>query len=426
MSRVRTQMAGAVGSVLEWYDFAVFGFLAPFMGPLFFPDSDPVVALIQTYGVFAAGYLMRPLGGVIFGYIADRLGRPRALRWSIIMMAGPTVLVGLLPTYDSVGVMAAALLILLRLIQGVSVGGELVTSITFLVEGAPRHRRGLHGSWALFGAVGGILLGSSVVAVTEALVSSQTMAEDGWRIPFLLSVVIFLFGRWLRRALVDEPITVGGTQETPLRQVLTRHPIDVVHLMACMLLFCGGFYTLFVWMPTYQSKVIPNPIDHAIDLNTLSMLVLVVLLPLGGLMGDRFGFRRMMLWGIGITGIGVYPLFLWIDTGSFLGALVSGLIFALGISWVQGPMPAMLAHTFPPDIRNTGVGIAYNLAMGLFGGTAPMVCTWLISATGDIAAPAYYLLALAVISAVSLVTFRPGRGADREGGGAEGSRTPDL
>ncbi len=415
MSRVRTQMAGAVGSVLEWYDFAVFGFLAPFMGPLFFPDSDPVVALIQTYGVFAAGYLMRPLGGVVFGYIADRLGRARALRWSIVMMAGPTVMVGLLPTYENIGVMAAALLILLRLVQGVSVGGELITSITFLVEGAPNHRRGLHGSWALFGAVGGILLGSAVVATTEAVISSEAMADYGWRIPFLLSVAIFVFGRWLRRALADEPIAIERQQETPLRQVLTRHPIDVLHLMTCMLLYCGGFYTLFVWMPTYQSKVIPNPVDHAMDLNTLSMMVLVVLLPIGGLMGDRFGFRRMMLWGIGIIGIGVYPLFLWIDTGSFLGALISGLIFALAISWVQGPMPAMLAQTFPRDIRNTGVGIAYNLAMGLFGGTAPMVCTWLIDVSGDIAAPAYYLLALAVVSAVALVTFKPGRGTGRSG-----------
>ena len=420
MSRLRNQTAGAIGSVLEWYDFAIFGFLAPFMGPLFFPDADPVVALIQTYGVFAAGYLMRPLGGVVFGYIADRLGRARALRWSIIMMAGPTVMVGVLPTYETIGVMAAALLILLRLIQGVSAGGELIASITFLVEGAPNHRRGLHGSWALFGAVGGILLGSAVVTTTEAVISAEAMAHYGWRIPFLLSIAIFVFGRWLRRALADEPIATERKQETPLRQVLTRHPIDVLHLMCCMLLYASGFYTLFVWMPTYQSKVIPNPVDHAMELNTLSMVALVLLLPIGGLMGDRFGFRRMMLWGIGITGLLVYPLFFWIDTGSFVGALVSGLIFALAISWVQGPMPAMLVHIFPPDIRNTGVGIAYNLAVALFGGTAPMVCTWLINFSGDIAAPAYYLLVLAVISAVSLATFRPGRGAGR-GVGAVGS-----
>ena len=405
MSKFRTQMAGAVGSVLEWYDFAIFGFLAPFMSPLFFPDADPVVALIQTYGVFAAGYLMRPLGGVIFGYIADRLGRTRALRWSISMMAIPTVLVGLLPTYESVGAMAAVLLILLRLVQGVSVGGELITSITFLVEAAPRHRRGLHGSWALFGAVGGILLGSSVVALTETLVNAQDMASHGWRIPFLLSVVIFLFGRWLRAALAGEPIVAATSRETPIRLVLTKHLGNVMHLMTCMLLYCAGFYILFVWMPTYQSKIIPNPISHAMDVNTLAMVVLVFLLPVGGLLGDRFGFRRVMLWGIALTGVVAYPLFFWIDTGSVLGAVISGLIFAIAISWVQGPMPALLAQTFPRDIRNTGVGVAYNLAMGLFGGTAPMVCTWLISATGDVAAPAYYLLVLAIISAVALFTF---------------------
>ena len=416
MNRFRSQTAGAIGSVLEWYDFAIFGFLAPFMGPLFFPDADPVVALIQTYGIFAAGYLMRPLGGVLFGYIADRLGRTRALRWSIAMMAAPTVLVGLLPTYENVGAAAAAMLIGLRLIQGVSVGGELTTSITFLVEAAPAHRRGLHGSWALFGAVGGILLGSAVVAGIESLISASAMQDYGWRIPFVMSIVIFLFGRWLRRALADQPVTAAHSDKAPLRVVLTGHLAGVLHLMSCMLLYCGGFYTLFVWMPTYQSKVIPNPVSHAMDINTLAMIALVILLPIGGLLGDRLGFRRVLLGGIALTGIAVYPLFLWIDTGSFVGALVSGLVFAVAISWVQGPMPALLAETFPREIRNTGVGVAYNLAMGLFGGTAPMVCTWLIDVSGDVAAPAYYLLALAIISAIALATFRP-RGATALGQG---------
>jgi len=401
----RKQIAGAIGSVLEWYDFAVFGFLAPIMSPLFFPDTDPIVGLIQTYGVFAAGYLMRPLGGVLFGYVADRIGRTQALKWSIAVMAVPTVLIGLLPTYEQWGVVATGSLILLRLIQGVSVGGELIASITFLVESAPPKRRALYGSWAMFGGIGGILLGSAVVSITEALVAPEQMATVGWRIPFLLGVVIFLAGRWLRASLSAESVVAQATDTLPVVRVLRQHLGSVLHLFAAMLIYSTSFYILFVWMPTYQTRMLPNPVDHAMDVNTITMLVLLLLVPVAGALGDRFGYRRIIVSGVALTGILAYPLFLWIDTGTFVAALSAGLIFAITVSWVQGPMPAVLAETFPKDIRNTGIGVAYNLVLGLMGGTAPMVCTWLIASTGNDAAPAYYLMVLAVISLIALSTL---------------------
>jgi len=401
----RKQIAGAIGSVLEWYDFAVFGFLAPIMSPLFFPDTDPIVGLIQTYGVFAAGYLMRPLGGVLFGYVADRIGRTQALKWSIAVMAVPTVLIGLLPTYEQWGVVATGSLILLRLIQGVSVGGELIASITFLVESAPPKRRALYGSWAMFGGIGGILLGSAVVSITEALVAPEQMATVGWRIPFLLGVVIFLVGRWLRASLSAESVVAQATDTLPVVRVLRQHLGSVLHLFAAMLIYSTSFYILFVWMPAYQTRMLPNPVDHAMDVNTITMLVLLLLVPVAGALGDRFGYRRIIVSGVALTGILAYPLFLWIDTGTFVAALSAGLIFAITVSWVQGPMPAVLAETFPKDIRNTGIGVAYNLVLGLMGGTAPMVCTWLIASTGNDAAPAYYLMVLAVISLIALSTL---------------------
>ena len=401
----RKQIAGAIGSVLEWYDFAVFGFLAPIMSPLFFPDTDPIVGLIQTYGVFAAGYLMRPLGGVLFGYVADRIGRTQALKWSIAVMAVPTVLIGLLPTYEQWGVVATGSLILLRLIQGVSVGGELIASITFLVESAPPKRRALYGSWAIFGGIGGILLGSAVVSITEALVAPEQMATVGWRIPFLLGVVIFLVGRWLRTSLSAESVVAQATDTLPVVRVLRQHLGSVLHLFAAMLIYSTSFYILFVWMPTYQTRMLPNPVDHAMDVNTITMLVLLLLVPVAGALGDRFGYRRIIVSGVALTGILAYPLFLWIHTGTFVAALSAGLIFAITVSWVQGPMPAVLAETFPKDIRNTGIGVAYNLVLGLMGGTAPMVCTWLIASTGNDAAPAYYLMVLAVISLIALSTL---------------------
>jgi len=405
VTQYRKQIAGAIGSVLEWYDFAIFGFLAPIMSPLFFPDTDPLVGLIQTYGVFAAGYLMRPLGGVLFGYVADRIGRTQALKWSIAVMAVPTVLIGLLPTYEQWGVAATGSLILLRLIQGVSVGGELIASITFLVESAPLKRRAFYGSWAIFGGIGGILLGSAVVSLTEALVIPEQMSTVGWRIPFLLGVVIFLLGRWLRASLSAESVVAPDTDTLPVVRVLRQHIGSVLHLFAAMLIYSTSFYILFVWMPTYQTRMLQNPVDHAMDVNTVTMLALLLLVPAAGALGDRFGYRRIIMSGVALTGILAYPLFLWIDTGTLVAALSSGLIFAITVSWVQGPMPAVLAETFPKDIRNTGIGVAYNLVLGLMGGTAPMLCTWLIATTGNDAAPAYYLIVLAVISLIALTTL---------------------
>ena len=405
MLRGRAQVAGAVGSILEWYDFAVFGFLAPIMSPLFFPDTDPMVGLIQTYGVFAAGYLMRPLGGILFGYVADRIGRTTALKWSIAVMAVPTVLIGLLPTYEHWGVAATGGLILLRLIQGVSVGGELITSITFLVESAPQNRRGLYGSWAIFGGIAGILLGSAVVSLTEALVTTEQMATIGWRIPFLLGIAIFLLGRWLRSSLSAETVVTNDTGSPPLVLVFRQHLGSIFHLFASMLIYSTSFYILFVWMPTYQTRMLPKPVDHAMDVNTITMFVLLLLVPAAGALGDRIGYRRVILSGIALTGILAYPLFLWIDTGAFAAALTAGLIFAVTVSWVQGPMPAVLTETFPREIRNTGIGVAYNLVLGLMGGTAPMICTWLIAITNNDAAPAYYLMSLSAISFLALMVL---------------------
>ena len=222
---------------------------------------------------------------------------------------------------------------------------------------------------------------------------------------FSAGVVIFLVGRWLRASLSAESVVAQATDTLPVVRVLRQHLGSVLHLFAAMLIYSTSFYILFVWMPTYQTRMLPNPVDHAMDVNTITMLVLLLLVPVAGALGDRFGYRRIIVSGVALTGILAYPLFLWIDTGTFVAALSAGLIFAITVSWVQGPMPAVLAETFPKDIRNTGIGVAYNLVLGLMGGTAPMVCTWLIASTGNDAAPAYYLMVLAVISLIALSTL---------------------
>lgn len=415
-SNLSNTLAGTSGNILEWYDFAVFGFLAPVMSPLFFPEADPIAGLIQTYGVFAAGYLMRPLGGVLFGFIGDRLGRKRALQWSIFLMAIPTVVVGLLPTHEQLGATAALLLILLRLVQGASVGGELVGSVAWLVETADPRRRGLLGSWSLFGAISGILLGSLVVTLLNAMLDASSMASWGWRVPFLGGAVIFFVGLWLRRSMTESPdfeqaAAAGTVQHNPLVHALRENGGVVVHLVAMLLLYAAGFYMLFVWMPTYLDEMVEPPVPHALAVNTLSMVVLLAVIPLAGWLSDRVGRRPILLGASLAMAVVVYPLFLWVDGGTLQAAITAQLVFAVLIGCVQGPFPALMVELFPAQSRFSAIGVSYNVALALFGGTAPLVGTWLIERTGDLASPALYLALLSVLSFLALLPLGRRSGA---------------
>lgn len=408
-SQKKNAAGGAIGNVLEWYDFAIFGFLAPIMSPLFFPGSDPIAGLIKTYGVFAGGYLMRPFGGMLFGYIGDRLGRTRALKLSIAMMAIPTVLVGVLPTHDQVGAWAAALLILLRLAQGVSVGGELVGSITYLVEQAPKGKKGFNGSWSLFGAALGVLLGSLVVSFLSGQLSAEQMSVWGWRVAFFSGAILFIAGLWLRSDMDAVPSathTSSSTQQNPVLSALMNHPARLFHLACVLLLYAGGFYTLFVWMPTYLGSLLSTPIAHADQVTSLSLVALIIAIPLWGWLSDRVGFKPVALFGmVGFTAL-VYPVFVFIDHGIFVQAVAGTVLLAMTFAAIQAPMAALLVAAVPADSRASSIGIAYNLTLGLFGGTAPMVNTWLIHQSGDLASPAFYLAILGILSIIGTISLR--------------------
>ena len=355
---------------------------------------------------------MRPLGGIIFGYVGDRLGRKTALQWSIAIMAIPTVLVGILPTHASIGSTAAILLILLRLIQGISVGGELIGSMSYLVETAPKHRRGLAGSWSVCGAVSGILLGSLVISALGSLLSEEAMNEWGWRVPFLMGIVIFAVGSWLRRTLVEsaefeEAHKDEANDTLPIIAVLRDMPGRVMHLSTSILLFAVSFYLLFVWMPTYLSAIVTPPIGHAMGVNTAAMVLLLIMIPLGGRLSDSLGRKPVMLTGTVLMGLLVYPAFLILDQGVMLYALAIQMVFALLVGLIQGPLPAFMVECFPVKVRYTAVGLSYNITLGIFGGTAPLVSTWLIEATGNLTSPAIYLVILAVISSISMYFMKP-------------------
>lgn len=410
---------GVVGNILEWYDFAVFGFFAPVIGSLFFPSDNPMASLIKTFGVFAAGYLMRPIGGIIFGHFGDKLGRKRALQLSVMMMAIPTTLIGFLPTHAQIGLAAPILLVLIRLIQGVSVGGELVGSISFITEIAPKNRRGFFGSFSVCSAVGGILLGSAVATIAHGLFDPQFLKDWGWRIPFMLGFAIGGFGLWMRKGMVETPEfekvkETGTVGRSPVIEAVMTMPGRIFHIVAILVLYSGGFYMLFVWWPTYLTKIVVPPVSHALMINTISMVVLMVLMPVAGYLSDLIGRKTVLAAAFFGTAVLAYPLVIWTDHGMFGSALVSQLIFAVLIAGALGPMAATLVELFPTRIRFSGIGVSYNIALAIFGGTAPLVSTWLVSRTGDIEAPAYYLIAMSVISLIATLTIRKKLGGDLE------------
>lgn len=399
----RNTFGGAVGNVLEWYDFAVFGYFAPIIGAHFFPAEDALASTINAFGVFAAGYMMRPIGGMLFGHLGDRAGRKRALQWSVALMAVPTTLIAALPTYAEAGLLAPILLVLLRLVQGLSVGGEYTGSIAFITEIAPPKRRGLLGSTANFSSSAGVMAGSAAAAAMHALMPAEMLAAWGWRLPFLAGLAIGAFGLWMRRGICEseafEQAKAAGLERTsPVVGVVRAMPLRLLHVMALIMLVGGGFYMLFVWWPTYLTKMIDPPVPHALAINTIAMAVLLFTTLGGGWMSDRLG-RKTVLCGsmLGVL-VAAYPLFAWTDHGTFRGALMAQIVFATLMGGVCGPASAAMAELFPTRYRASGVSIGYNAALALFGGTAPMIATYLVAHTGRLIAPAFYLMLLALCS----------------------------
>jgi MHS family proline/betaine transporter-like MFS transporter len=400
----RVIVAGIIGNVLEWYDFAVYGFFATAIGQEFFPHQDRVAQLLSAFGVFALGYLMRPLGGAVIGHIGDRFGRRAALTFSVAAMAIPTFLIGLLPGYRTLGLLAPIALTLLRMVQGLSVGGEYTSSMVFLVEQAPDGRRGLMGALTACGAIAGILLGSAVGAAFAANLSAAALQAWGWRIPFLFGLVVGIGGYVLRRQMV-ETIATERRERAPIAETLQDHWRTVLGFAGLSVFNAVGFYVSFVFLVSWLQTADHIAPARALEINSFSMAILLAVVVASGLLADRFGRKPLLLLATVLGFIGALPLFWLLNHPSAWLAQLGQLGLVLIVGLYGGTQPALLVEAAPLRVRCTAVSLGYNISFGVIGGLTPLVASWLVARTGDEIAPGFLMMVAAAVTFLTILRF---------------------
>ena len=409
---VRKAVRGAaVGNAVEWFDFAIYGFLATYIAKNFFPSGDETAALLSTFAVFAAAFFMRPLGGFFFGPLADRIGRQRVLAMVILLMAGSTFAIGLVPSYDAIGIAAPLLLLFLRCLQGFSAGGEYGSGACFLAEYAPDKHRGFIVSFLVWSVVIGFLLGSITVTGLEAMLSESAMESYGWRIPFFIAGVLGGVGLYIRLRLADTPEfeelrETGEVAASPLKEAITTSWRPILQIAGLVVIHNVGFYTVFTFLPSYFTKTLGFTTTNAfVSITVASMVALVLIPPLGSL-SDRIGRKPLLIAGALGFAVFTYPLFLLLNSGS-LGAAIAAHagLAAIEAVFVSASLAAG-AELFATRVRSSGYSIGYNMSVAVFGGTAPYVATWLVARTGNDLAPAFYVIVAAGITFGTLLTMR--------------------
>jgi MHS family proline/betaine transporter-like MFS transporter len=398
----RRQAIGAavIGNILEWYDFSAYAFVATIIAKRFFPAGDDIAALLSTFAAFGIGFLARPLGGIVIGRLADRRGRKFALILTILLMAAGTVAIGLIPGYETLGWAAPVLLVLARLAQGFSTGGEWGGSTSFIVEWAPENRRGLFGSIHQASVSGGLLFGSGVAALLSTVLTPQAMQDWGWRVLFLLGGLLLPVGLYLRRNIAETPAFRRAQSAAP-------PPSDVSPLLLAgrafgfTILWTVTSYVMLSFMPTFTQKFAGLSRVEALWSSTAGIVALVVAIPLAGYLSDKVGRRPMLLTcTIGFMLLS-YPIFAVIVWGSRLAVILPVQIgVSVLIAFFSGPGPAAIAEIFPTRSRALWMSIGYSFAVAIFGGFAPYIATWLIEHTGSPLAPSLYVIACAAVSSV--------------------------
>jgi MFS transporter, MHS family, proline/betaine transporter len=407
----RPVIAAGIGNMLEWYDFGVYVYLATVIGSLFFPSDDPTASLLASFAVFGVGFFMRPLGGFVFGHFGDKVGRRNALAAAIILMSGATVMIGVLPTHQQIGLLAPILLLVARLLQGLSAGGEWGGSATFIVEYAPAWRRGFYGSWHAVSLGSGILLGSGTAALLTSVLSEDALNSWGWRIPFLLGILLGIVGLYLRLKLQDTPVfraleEAHEVEGAPVATSLRHTWKQILFTIGFILLPTTASYTFLTYMPTYLSEQLDFSLSTALLINTTALALNVVLTPFLGALSDRVG-RKPLLIALALgCGLLTYPLFLLISQGGLWRVIIAQLILASILAFYSGPAAATLVELFPAKVRYTSLAVSHSISVAAFGGSAPFIATFLIAQTNNDLAPSFFVTIAAVITFVVILGMK--------------------
>ncbi|WP_347900989.1 MFS transporter [Pseudomonas purpurea] len=408
--RRRAFIGATSGHLIEWYDYGVYGFLAVYIGKAFFVSDDPTTSLLASFAAFALSFFIRPLGGLFFGPLADKIGRRKTLITVLVMMAGSTFLLGLLPTYASIGIAAPIILVLIRCVQGFSAGGEIGTITSFISEYAGPGRRGFATCWLMVTAVLGLLLGGAVANGMTWVLGADLMQAWGWRIPFLIAAPLGLISMYIRLKLEDSPEFLalqraGETSKAPLREVWQwKRAIALVFFI--ITLHSSIFYLVLTFVSTYMSSILKFDSGTTLLYVFVASLSAAFVMPFGGAFTDKYG-RKPFLLVIGtLATLAMYWLFKSAPTAtpaSFIYPLMAvAILFGLYASSTY----ALMSELLPTRIRSTGIAVAYNIPVAVFGGSAPLISTWLIKLTGDITSPWYFYIGTGVVSLIALVVLR--------------------
>ncbi|WOE80945.1 MFS transporter [Pseudomonas protegens] len=408
VSKTRQVVAAVVGNALEWYDFIVYGFLASFIARQFFPAEDEYTSLLMALATFGVGFFMRPVGGVLLGMYSDRKGRKAAMLVIIQLMTLAIAMIVFAPNYAAIGLGAPLLIVVARMLQGFATGGEYASATAYLVESAPADKKGLYGSWQLVGQCLAVFSGAAMVAAVTHFFSPQTLDLWGWRLPFVIGLLIGPVGLWIRKYMEEPEAFIKARKQVRgegpgLWQVVSAYRRAILVSMG---LCCGGtvsFYVVLVNMPTFAHTNLGLPLDQVLLVQMFAVALMTVVIPFAGALSDRIGRRPVLMAFTLAFFVMVYPLYVWVAAApSIERLLVMQMLLCGAIGGFFGPGPTALAEQFPIEVRSTGVSVAYNVTVMLFGGFAPLIVTWLSKVMATPVAPSFYVLLTSILSLLGI------------------------